>query len=205
MLLKPSTNVRGWQRSKNIVYEEFLARLALVALSSITQDYAQAAPHLARAQALINDKSDRLAYRFREILLLYWRGDYTPEHALAELEDLAEEFGDMGLLQEQGWVRLHIANLKSELGDASFKEELDLLQALSVSLQNPSFLAREWLLVPKLRELAYETHPDIAGLPPQTLEVATLGLEHLLLGGTRWGSPCGAGWNCWRIFWSTRR
>lgn len=111
---------------------------------------------------------------------MLWQGRYTPSHAMDELEDLIEKFGDMGLLQEQSAVRLHRADLLRTLG-RPFGSELDDLQALSVSLQNPSLLAREWPFLPELQKIAKQTHARIAGTTASVIEVHTLGQESVLL------------------------
>jgi hypothetical protein len=54
---------------------------------------------------------------------------------------------------------------------------------LSVTLQNASFLAREWTLLPELRRLASQTHPSLASRPPAILELRTLGEERIVLAG----------------------
>lgn len=161
-------------------YEELLCRLPLIAILGIRGDFAAASEHAARAQSLISDKSDRLEFRFREVLLLHWQGAYTSEHASAELDALIEEFGAMGLLREQGVVRLHKAEMLRGSG-RSVKHELDKLQALSVTLQNPAFLAPEWALLPELHEVARTSHPRIAGQTPKVLRVSTLDQEQLEL------------------------
>ena len=114
---------------------------------------------------------------------MLWQGRYTDEHARLELDALVEEFGEMGLLQEQGAVILHRADILRRLGKPGFADELDKLQTLSVSLQNQSFLAREWTLLPELHEIARRTHPRIAGEKRYVLEVMTLGQERLALEG----------------------
>lgn len=162
-------------------YEELLCRLALVCQFGSRGDTDAAREHLVRAQALLTDKGDRLVFRFREVLLLRWSGEYSAQHALVELESLQSEFGAMGLLQEQALVRLHKAELLRQLGRDSFSKELDELQSLAVSLQNSSLLAREWLLLPELQRIALETHPRIAGKTHSVLEVFTLGEERILL------------------------
>src|SRR5690606_8449463 len=108
-------------------YEELLSRLALVTILGARKDFAGATEHITRAQELISDKADRLSFRFREVLLMLWQGRYTPAHAMEELEDLIEKFGEMGLLQEQSAVRLHRADLLRTLG-RPFSSELDDLQ-----------------------------------------------------------------------------
>lgn len=162
-------------------YEEFLCRIALVCILSAKGDQPEAAEHLVRAQTLISDKSDRLIFRFREVLLNYWTKRYTISHALQEFEGLMQAFGEMGLLQEQAAVRLHHAELLRLSGIDGWQRTLDDLEALSVSLQNQALLAREWTLVPELRQIAARTHPRIAGPSVQVLEVFTLGDERMLL------------------------
>lgn len=164
-------------------YEELLSRLALVCIYGSQNDFAAANEHIARAQELISDKADRLIFRFREVLLMQWQGRYTQSHAMEELEALIDAFGEMGLLQEQAAVKLHRADLLRRMGKSEYTLELDALQALSVTLQNPSFLAREWALLPDLQKIAMETHPRIAGTTTNTLEVFTLGEERVTIDG----------------------
>ena len=166
-------------------YEELISHLALVGAFGVRGEFPRAVEHITRAQALISDKSDRLQFRFREVLLNLWMERYTESHTLQELEGLVTAFGEMGLLQEQALVKLHRADLLRQLGDDTWQRELDDLQALSISLQNPALLAREWALLatPGLRETAFKTHPRIAGEAPVVLEVHTLGNEKLALDG----------------------
>ena len=133
---------------------------------------------------LISDNTDELAYQFRDILVSRFANELTSQQTADELVLVAKEFEEMGLLQEQGWVRLHIAEMHRQLGDEeSMLRELDELQKLAVTLQNNHFLAREWTLVPKLRELALKTHSKIAGKSPDVLEIYTMGEEKLVLNG----------------------
>lgn len=162
-------------------YEEFLCRLPLVCILGARGDHAEAFEHLMRAQTLISDKSDRLTFRFREVLLNYWAKRYTVSHALQEFEGLMQAFGEMGLLQEQAAVQLHYADLLRLSGADGWHRQLDELQALSVTLQNQALLAREWTLLPELRHIAYRTHPRIAGKAVEVLEVFTMGDERMLL------------------------
>lgn len=163
-------------------FEEMACRLAMVCILGARGDFGGATGHLARAQVLISDRSDRLLFRFREVLLNSWLGSYSPTHTVEELQFLMNDFGDMGLLQEQAAVRLHRADILRRMG-RPFESELDQLAALSVSLQNPAFLAREWTLLPELQQIAMKTHPRIAGEPPVVLEVFTLGDERMLIDG----------------------
>jgi tetratricopeptide (TPR) repeat protein len=169
-------------------YEEFLARLLLMAILGKRGDFAAATEHAARAQTLISDRSDRLEFRFREVLILFWQGSYTREHAIAELDALIEEFGKMGLLKEQGHVQLYKADILRQSGKP-FETELDRLQALSVTLQNPAFLAPEWTLLPELHEIARRTHSRIAGKSQSVLRVSTLEQERLELNSRAIGIP----------------
>ena len=165
-----------------ISYEEFLCRLPLVSIYAFAGDFSSAEQQLARAQELISDKTDRLAYRFREVILNRWRKQYSPAHSLSELSTVAQQFNDMGLLQEMGWVRLHCADIQRELNQ-DYRTTLDDLQALSVVLQNHAFLAREWSILPQLRREAQRSHPHLAGSLQAVLELHTLGTEQILLAG----------------------
>src|SRR5690606_17174023 len=82
-------------------YEELLSRLGLVKILGARKEFAAATEHITRAQELISDKADRLSFRFREVLLLWWQGLYTQSHAVEEMHGLIIAFADMGLLQEQ--------------------------------------------------------------------------------------------------------
>lgn len=162
-------------------YEEFLCRLPLVCILGSRGDHAEAYDHLMRAQTLISDKSDRLTFRFREVLLNFWTKRYTVSHAIQEFEGLMQAFGEMGLLQEQAAVQLHYADLLRISGRDGWQRQLDELQALSVSLQNQALLAREWTLLPELHHIAFRTHPRIAGTAVEVLEIFTMGDERMLL------------------------
>ncbi len=163
------------------VYEEFLCRLPLVCILGSRGEFPEAFDHLMRAQTLIADKSDRLIFRFREVLLNYWAKRYNVSHALQEFEGLIVAFGEMGLLQEQAAVRLHYAELLRLSGADDWHHQLDELQTMSVSLQNQALVAREWTLLPELRHIAFHTHPRIAGTAVKVLEVFTMGDERMLL------------------------
>ncbi len=164
-------------------YVEVLSRLSVAALLGFRRAFEAAAENLARAKWIASTRFEKLSIRFREVLLAYWRGAYNPEQTRTELEALAADFGTMGFLQEQGRVRLHLAEVYRSLGGDRYLEELDALQALGVALQNHAFLAREWTLLPELREAALVTHPKLAGETPTVLEVYTLGQEKLVLAG----------------------
>jgi len=142
-----------------VVYEEFLCQLAVSTIFAFDGQDALALEHLRRAQELVSDRSDQLAYRFREILVFSAIGLYRDDHAIRELLGTSEAFGDMGLLQEQGFVRFHICRLKRIVGDSSFSEELDSIYLLAKSLQNPAFLEREIRLVPSMKEVVENQLP----------------------------------------------
>lgn len=167
-----------------VAYEEFVARLSLVALECITCNLSRAQEHLGRAQALISDKSDRLNFRFREVQLNLAVGAYSHAHALSEMTVLDEEFCDMGLLQEQAFVKLHRASLLETLSEPGFLALLDEIVALTITLQNRSFLAREWTALPRLRRLTRRTHPSLLGEVEAILELRTLGEERIVLAGS---------------------
>lgn len=172
-------------RELQFTFEEFIARLSMVAIYC-TQDHLsldEARAHLARAQGLASDKSDRLHFRYREIYLLWCSRDYATEHALAELTALDEEFEEMGLLQEQAVVKLHRAGLLNEQSSDRTVRVLEELQGLTVTLQNQAFLTREWGLFPSLRRFARKTHPGLLGDSLGVLQLHTLGEERILLAG----------------------
>jgi hypothetical protein len=166
-----------------VSFEEFIARLALTAIAGLAGDLATARAHLGRAQSLIIDKSDRLTYRFREIGLHLLSGDYAYDHALKEYQALDEEFGRMGLLQEQGFVKLHTAALLHRQNNPRYLMVLDDLQGLCVTLQNQAFLAKEWLLLPEFRRAIKRSHANLLGDGNDLLEIRTLGEERLSFAG----------------------
>ena len=140
-------------------FEEFQASLDTVVLRARFRGES-AGDLLHSAQRLISDRSDRLLFRFREILLYLWQGRYTRVHAAAELTFISASFGEMGLLQEQGWVNAHRAHALYLTGDeARSSEILDSLAALAVTLQNPAFLIREWQLMQDFGRHVQTTHP----------------------------------------------
>jgi tetratricopeptide (TPR) repeat protein len=162
---------------------EFLAHLALAALYSYKGVYPTALEHLARARVLVNYRRDHLDYRFREVLLDYWRGALPVSGTQQALATLAEEYGAMGLLQEQGQVQLHLAELFRAAGGTRYLDELDKVQAICAAVQNQAFLAREWVLLPQLREAVRISHPKLVGSAPKVLEVYSMGDERIMLAG----------------------
>ena len=108
-------------------YVEVLSRLSVAALLGFRRAFEAASENLARAKWIASTRFERLSYRFREVLLSYWRGVYNPEQTRTELEALAADFGTMGFLQEQGRVRLHLAEVYRALGDNQYLKELDTL------------------------------------------------------------------------------
>ena len=170
-------------REHQLVYEEFIASLSLVGISLLKSKNDTAQTHLARAQNLVSDKTDRLHFRFREIQYLHSTGAYALAHAEHELHALDEEFMKMGLLQEQAYVKLHRAGLLHRLNDKHYQRLLDDLIALSVTLQSRAFLAREWMAFPDLQRLAKRTHSELVGVTDSVLELHTLGTEQILLAG----------------------
>lgn len=165
-------------------YEEFLSRLSLASIYGSQGLSATAGEHLARAKVLVSDKADELLHLFRDTLVSFWTEELSVTEVQNILGGLVNEFDKTGLLQEQGWVKLHIAEMYRQLGnETDMLRELDTLQSLATTLQNSNFLAREWTLVPELYKLAFKTHPKIAGRPPNILEIYTMGEEKLALNG----------------------
>jgi tetratricopeptide (TPR) repeat protein len=173
----------GLAAEADLAYEEFLCHLSMMTLSGFLGRSAQAAHHRQEAQRRISDKSDSLQFRFREGLLDHWAGVWPTSQTVAQLTEISESLFDMGLLQEMGSVKVHIAAI--ELRDAPGRTQaiLDELHVLSITLQNASFLAREWALLPELRRFTSQTHPSLANRPPAILELRTLGQERIILAG----------------------
>lgn len=143
-------------------FEEFQASLDLAVLLARFTDR-ELGKSLSRAQVQISDRSDRLMYRFREILLFLWNNHYTPSHVADELTIVSSSLNDMGLLQEQGWVDAHAAHALAVSGHQErARDVLDSLCALAATLQNSAFLSREWLLMPEFRAEVEVSHPEIA-------------------------------------------
>jgi hypothetical protein len=170
-------------RKLQLAYEEFIASLSLIGLSLIKGSLEEASAYLHRAQELVSDKTDRLNFRFREVQFLLASGSYSPAHAEHELSALDEEFMEMGLLQEQAYVKLHRAGLLLRSANTGYLRVLDDLQALTVTLQSRAFLAREWLAFPELQRLARRSHADLVGTTDSLLELHTLGEERIVLAG----------------------
>jgi tetratricopeptide (TPR) repeat protein len=162
---------------------EIFARLGFACLAIQREWFEAAFEHLLRAKMIANTRHEKLLCDFRETLLNFRRGELGIAEARAVYEQLKHDFGEMGLLQEQAWVRLHLAELHRLEGSDGYLKEFEALQGLGVALQNRTFLAREWVLLPDLKELALKTHPKMAGKPPAVLEVYTLGEERLVLNG----------------------
>lgn len=181
---KLNESVRLAQKYR-FLFEEFKSRIALLTMAAASNRKDTALSHLRRAQVLISDKSDRLVFRFREILVHYWLQHYSFTHALAELEGLIIAFSETGLLQEQAAAMFHKAELLFSNNREGWREELDRILALSISLQNPALLSKEWALKPEFNRVAAKTHKRIAGEPTITLSVKTIGVEELWLGDVR--------------------
>jgi tetratricopeptide (TPR) repeat protein len=162
---------------------EVFARLGFACLALHREWFEAAFEHLLRAKMIANTLHERLLCDFRETILNFRRGELTIEEARAIYEQLKHDFGEMGLLQELAWVRLHLAELHRLEGSDGYLKEFEALQGLGVALQNRTFLAREWILLPDLKALALKTHPKMAGKTPAVLEVYTLGEERLVLNG----------------------
>lgn len=164
-------------------YEELFSRLPLAAIEIYKKNLAAAQTHLKRSQLLITDKSDHLSYKFREVQYQLASGVYSNDYALLEFAGLSDEFGNMGLLQEQGWVRLHMADILLRTGKPGLEQEIEVLKTLAVSLQNPAFLTRELIFLPELREYLQRCAPTLVGAGENALEVRTLGTEALVFRG----------------------
>lgn len=155
-------------------FEEFQASIDLAVLKAHFSNSPNSVDELMqRAQTLVADRSDRLLYRFREILILSCRGSYIAEHTAAELATVSRQFGEMGLLQEQGWVDGHRAKYLHESGSVDQSQRvLESLRALASTLQNPAYLAREWHLMPEFVHIVHAYEPSITSAVFRTPEEA---------------------------------
>jgi tetratricopeptide (TPR) repeat protein len=167
----------------NIGYEEFLARVGLALLLGVKGELDPAFEHLSYAERLVSDRSDRLYFRFREILLNRLAGALGGTEAIIELRTVADEMGKMGALQEQGWVRLHIAHEMWQLCNQEFESELLEVRRLSILLQNPAFLSRELALLPEFAPLVTSQLDTAAS--KRILTLHTLGEESISLDGVQ--------------------
>jgi tetratricopeptide (TPR) repeat protein len=170
-------------QDKDFVYEAFLSHLASMTISAHLRHEARAKEHRTHSKRRISDRADELQFSFRETLVKTWLGEVSSDHAIDNLAEVALQLFEMGLLQEMGSVKLHMAALELKKRPAEAKHLLDELHVLSVTLQNTAFLERDWRLLPDLRRFAGRTHPSLAGYPPAILELHTLGTERIVLAG----------------------
>ena len=168
----------------DLAYEEYLCHLSTMTLAGYLGRRSDASHHRSEARRRIGDKSDGLQFRFREVLLDHWWGEIPDQCAANELTTISKEMFDMGLLQEMGSVKVHIAAILLATAPDQAEAILDELHVLGVTLQNSSFLSREWVLLPELRRVASQSHPSLASSPPAILELRTLGEERIILAGT---------------------
>lgn len=165
----------------DIGFEEFLARTSLALLHAVNGHRDTAFEQLSHAERLVGDRSDRLYFRFREIFLSRKVGSMSATEAITGLRTVATELGKMGALQEQGWVRLHVAHELWKSKSVEFQDELDELRKLSLLLQNPAFLTRELTLMPEFAEIVEEAIGFTRSR--KVLRIRTLGDEALHLDG----------------------
>jgi len=170
-------------QGKDFLYEAFLSHLASMTLSAFLRRQESAYDHRSQAKRSISDRADELQFRFRETIVRTWLGESSSESAVDELANIAGQLLEMGLLQEMGSVKLHMAALVYGRQPDRAVDLLDELHVLSVTLQNTAFLERDWVLLPELRRFAGRTHPSLAGQPPAILELHTLGTERIVLAG----------------------
>jgi tetratricopeptide (TPR) repeat protein len=166
-----------------IGFEEFLARVELAVLHANANNLDSAHEYLRDAERLVSDRSDRLYFRFREILTQRLSNSIDGMAAVAELNTVADELGKMGALEEQGRVRLHIAHELWRQGSSEYLRELSAIDDLAGILQNPSFMSRELVLLPDFAPILCEaSYPHIAAGHSDSgvLVVESLGAERLV-------------------------
>lgn len=170
-------NAAASAESQALSFEEFVSHLNLSALFAYTRRNKQAFEHLEKAERLIGDRSDRINFRFREVLLRWMSGGYSTSAAVMELEALVDELSEMGALQEAGQVGLHVANLLWRMDSQTAFEHLEKVLNITVALGSSGFLAREWVLLPEFRMAVALTHPELAGLKKPVVGVVTIGTQ----------------------------
>ena len=161
-------------------YEEFRSRLLLVVFRGYQGQFSIAERHLGRVELLIRSKADDLAFTFRKALLNYWQSISNSEETRMTFQSVVAGYSKMGALHEQAWVRLHVADTYRQTGSPHLKEELDTVRSLCIKLNNHGFLEQEWALLPELRDIARQTHADIAGDPPLDLVIVPPGTPRVV-------------------------
>ncbi|HEX7002938.1 MAG TPA: tetratricopeptide repeat protein [Trueperaceae bacterium] len=167
----------------DIGYEEFLARVCLAYLYGHEGNLDVAYEHLSNAERLVGDRSDRLTYRFREILLRRLSGAIGSVEAITELRNVESELEKMGARQEQGWIKLHVARELWLTGSNEYQVELRGIEQIATELMNPALLSRE---LPLVDDFAFVVFAESRSLSTSRggLEVTSLGATELRLDGS---------------------
>lgn len=161
--------------------DEFACRLTLAALMVHQKRFDEAQDHLGKGRILISDRTDILLYRFREILVHLHGKYYGLEDGASELEMLADEFKRLGVVQEEAFVRLHLADVYRQSNVVRAEDELRKINQLCASVHNHLFLNREWWLLPELKALAKVLQPSLFTESTNRLTVSTVGREEIYL------------------------
>jgi tetratricopeptide (TPR) repeat protein len=171
-------------------HEIFIAEINLTVLNLHQGLVLKAQEHLINAKIRIGDNIDKMIYRFRDISLQQVKNIISVQRAREMFEALAKEFGSLSYLLEESRVKLHIAEMKRKIGE-DIQNDLDELHCLGVAMQNPNFLAYEWILLPELFEIARVSHPSLIGnkkaipleTPQNTIELEFLNHRKISING----------------------
>ncbi len=167
---KSITAYQAFQSGQH-AWEDSQKHLALTSYYTANNDYKQAKANLAKARSSALNKVDQLNTDFRECLILQKQNKQNPEQTLNKLEQLAKAFHTMGHHKEESLTKLYKADLFRQLNHKNLIDELDDIYALSEQLENPHIIKSELGLLPELKDLASQTHPEITGPPPLKLRI----------------------------------
>jgi hypothetical protein len=97
------------------MYEVFLSHLSIMTLAAYLGTGARDYPdsHREEARRRISDKADELQFEFREVLVEFVARHDQAQCCVSAPQGDCRRLFDMGLLQEMGSVKLHLASLDS--------------------------------------------------------------------------------------------
>lgn len=121
--------------------------------------------NLANAKISAMHTVDTLGIQYRENLIAYQQGKQSLEKSLDQLQTISETYHAMGHHSEEASVKLYMAELYRQIQHPNLEHELDDIYALSIQLQNPNLIQADLSFLPELRDIANQTHSEIASPP----------------------------------------